>query len=104
MNNNYAKVLILNMEIIKMEATRMLDQRQDDLDKKAKMIDKKEKELNNMVQRIVELDITPPEYIKEEIERTRKEISESREDIKRIQGEINKYRDINPTMWNGFPE
>ena len=72
MNITNAKVFVLNMETMKMEATRMLDQKQNELDQKVEKIDKQERELNNMVQRIIDLGIAPPDYINNEIEQTRK--------------------------------
>tara|TARA_Y100000591_G_C21792437_1_gene677340 strand:- start:843 stop:1121 length:279 start_codon:yes stop_codon:yes gene_type:complete len=92
------------METMKMEATRMLDQKQNELDQKVERLDKQERELNNMVQRIIDIGIAPPDYINNEIEQTREEISASRDEIKKVQDKIDEYRNIDPKMWNGFPE
>ena len=91
-----------------MEATRLLDQKQNELNQKVEMINNKENELNKLVEQVnkhsIEYGIAPPEYINNEIQQTREEIAATRDDIKIVQDKINEYRNIDPKMWNGFPE
>ena len=91
-----------------MEATRLLDQKQNELNQKVEMINNKENELNKLVEQVnkhsIEYGIAPPEYINNEIQQTREEIAATRYDIEKVQDKINEYRNIDPKMWNGFPE
>ena len=77
-----------------MEATRLLDQKQNELNKLVEQVNKHS----------IEYGIAPPEYINNEIQQTREEIATTRDDIKIVQDKINEYRGIDPEMWNGFPE